>query len=406
MSGQDAVPEIILHMLTDGGDDVREIGLQKLPDRAASVHHVLPDHHSEPVTVIIPPGGLDFHVFPDHVEAELLHFPDIEDHGLVRRGRHQALRPVPLIQHTMEEIRGAVQRKAGPSFPVGSCSEGTHPEVSPDLIHSGTQPEMVQERIFRRPEMRGRHRDPELHAGSSVKMDLGSISLTKIRLRILIPMKACRGIFRFVTVRPGTFKPENHLSLNIFRKSQLKLRSLFRRSGRDPDPCDMLSRDYLHPDRLPDAALGVVIHAARLQRLLSPAGMACIRIIPHRHHQFIVPGADMVRDVNAERQVAIPVLSRFFPVPPDDAALIHRAEMKQEAHSRRQGKARDPAPVPQDFPWKQGPLYPGPPGLWGERYQDLSVRRSHFFPRLPDAVVPPSVQAGPVFPHHLRPRVL
>ncbi|MNP86143.1 hypothetical protein D3C76_1862050 [compost metagenome] len=58
--------------------------MQMVPAPAA-VNHVLPDNQSEPVAMIVPPGGFDFNMLPHHVEAEPLHGFDIISQCLVTR---------------------------------------------------------------------------------------------------------------------------------------------------------------------------------------------------------------------------------------------------------------------------------------------------------------------------------
>ena len=70
-----------------------------------AVYHILPDEHAQLVAVVVKTLGLDFGVFAQHVEAELLHPRNIGDQRFIRRCGVEAFRPVALIQHTRLKIR-------------------------------------------------------------------------------------------------------------------------------------------------------------------------------------------------------------------------------------------------------------------------------------------------------------
>ena len=52
-------------------------GLQNLVHGASAVDHVLPDHHAQAVTVPVPPGRFNLHVFAQHVEAQFFHLGNV-----------------------------------------------------------------------------------------------------------------------------------------------------------------------------------------------------------------------------------------------------------------------------------------------------------------------------------------
>ena len=102
----------------------------------------------------------------------------------------------------------------------------------------------------------------------------------------------------------------------------------------------MNGRHLFHPDRLPDAALCGVEHAAPLQFLLSsalPGGIAQI-LYPDEKLKGDGGGVRPIRagprqkrrDIQTEGQIAAGVRACFFPVYVNDAALVHRSKMQEK----------------------------------------------------------------------------
>ena len=83
---------------------------------AAAVGHVLPYQHPQPVAMVIPAQGLHLHMLAQSVEAQLLHGPDVIDHGFIAGRGVQAVRPIALIQHPVEKEGLAVEKQAGNAF--------------------------------------------------------------------------------------------------------------------------------------------------------------------------------------------------------------------------------------------------------------------------------------------------
>lgn len=83
----------------------RQIGDEPVFIGGTAVYHILPDEHAQLVAVVVKTLGLDFGVFAQHVEAELLHPRNIGDQRFIRRCGVEAFRPVALIQHTRLKIR-------------------------------------------------------------------------------------------------------------------------------------------------------------------------------------------------------------------------------------------------------------------------------------------------------------
>ena len=163
LPGQHPVVAVIAQMPSQSRNSCRQIGFQKLMYGAAPVDHILPDHHADTVTVPVPSFGLDLHMLAQHVKSKFLHLCNIKDQGLIRRGRHQALRPVSLVQHSMKEVGAAVEQQAGSAFFVCSHAEAAHGKIALNQILPSLNPKAVEDGIFRTPELRIINRDPHLH---------------------------------------------------------------------------------------------------------------------------------------------------------------------------------------------------------------------------------------------------
>ena len=94
-----------------------------------AIHHILPDEHPKPVTMIIPPVRLNLGMLTQHIEAKGFHLKDVVHHRLIRWRGIQAIRIIPLIKHTVMVIRHSVQKQ--PDDPFGIFLDGylSHGEV-------------------------------------------------------------------------------------------------------------------------------------------------------------------------------------------------------------------------------------------------------------------------------------
>ena len=119
----------------------------------------------------------------------------------------------------------------------------------------------------------------------------------------------------------------------------------------------MVLRHCLQPDRLPDSALGAVIHSAGLQGLLSATGRPLVGVIPDTHLQHIASGPDSFCHIKGKGQIAIAMSADSGSIPPDNAALIHRAEMKNESLPPGDFQIPDLFPVPEFLPGLEGSLH-------------------------------------------------
>ena len=76
----------------------------------AAVYHVLKDRHAVYIAVVIKDVRLDLNMLAEHIEAQLLHFKYIVPPSRLVSGEKDTVRPIPLIQQSVEEIRSAVEK--------------------------------------------------------------------------------------------------------------------------------------------------------------------------------------------------------------------------------------------------------------------------------------------------------
>ena len=146
-----------------------QIGDEPVLIGCAAADHVLPDQHPQPVAVIIPSLRLHLYMLSKHVEAQLLHGDDIEYKRLVAGSGVQAVRPVALIQHAGLKIGTVVQKN--PPQPISVCLHiaFSHGKIAFHPVLFRLHRQVVEERIFRRPWMKGRKRDGRLFSGGKGK---------------------------------------------------------------------------------------------------------------------------------------------------------------------------------------------------------------------------------------------
>ena len=119
----------------------------------ATVYHVLPDDHSKTVAMIIPSCSLDFYMLTDHVEAEIFHGLDIIDQRFIRWRSVKSVRPVSLIQDSIQKKWFMVQAEAGKSFFIRFDGKGTHCKIAGDFIFACLYLNCIKIRIIRIPGM-------------------------------------------------------------------------------------------------------------------------------------------------------------------------------------------------------------------------------------------------------------
>ena len=118
----------------------------------AAVDHVLPHQHSQPVAVIVPAHRLQFYMLSKHVEAELFHLCDVEDHRLVAGRSIQPVGPVTLVQKPVVEIGFVIQFKAHHARVVLAHRKLAHSEIGNDDVLVHDDDKVVKRGILGRPQ--------------------------------------------------------------------------------------------------------------------------------------------------------------------------------------------------------------------------------------------------------------
>ena len=202
----------------------------------AAVHHILPDQHPQPVTMVVPAQRLHLDVLSQHIKAQPFHFGDVMDHRFIGGSGVIAVAPVALIQKTVVEIGTAVQQQAGQSLLVPPDAEGTHPEVAFHPVAAWQDDgNIVKERVLRAPQPQRLRREGQ-------GQFTGCIGLSRSHHFSL-----------FLHGDPGIF--------GDIRRQRKMNGSGFRPRG-DAQRAQVVFRDALHPNRLPDTGLRRVPYAA------------------------------------------------------------------------------------------------------------------------------------------------
>ena len=318
-----------------------------------------------------------------HIKAQRLHLLDIIDERFVRGRRHQALRPVALVQNAVKEIRLSVEQKARCPFRVFSDAKRAHGKIALDHIYSRLDPQGIELRVFGAPQAGLRDRN----AGGD-----------------FVPERERDPFLALIDKDPRL-----RAVLRLSAESHLQLHRLLFRIRRDLQLSEINFRDRLQPRRLPDAALRVIEHAARLQGLLAAALFSLIRVVPDKNLQFIGAGLHKLRDVKRKREITVSVAPDFMAVPVHRAALIHRAEVKEEPSALRKMQIFKLFPVPERLSRQERPAHAGPLCLRRKRDQYCAVgfspRRLSRVCAPADPVLPPAVETDPILPLQLRPGV-
>ena len=110
-------------------------------------------------------------MFPDHIETQVLHGADIEDHGLIAGSCIEALRPVALVQNPVEKVGLIVEKKLRLLFLVQSQGKFPHGEIAVDRVGFGDDLHFIKEGILRTPGAEIRQRNiPDKFALTSGKV--------------------------------------------------------------------------------------------------------------------------------------------------------------------------------------------------------------------------------------------
>ncbi len=150
-----AVPAVLngnVHGVKKGG----KVGDEPVAVGAAAAYHILPHQHSQPVAVIVPALRLYFDMLAKHIEAQLLHGPDIINKCLITGRGVKAVRPVALIQDAGLHIRPVIQEDTAQAVAVGLDIAFAHGKIAFHPVIPHFQGCVIKEGIFRGPGVESR----------------------------------------------------------------------------------------------------------------------------------------------------------------------------------------------------------------------------------------------------------
>ena len=374
-----------------GLQHIGQVGDEPQVVSAAAVHHVLPDHKAQPVAVVVPALRLDLGVLAQQIESQRFHLAQLPLHRRIGRRGIQALRPVALVQQAVEQDGLSVQAEAqhAPRIrltaPLAQGKVAVHGVelLLPSL--RGAHGQVIQKRGIRAPRKEMFLRDVQRHLAVPVRF---------VAAPVLGNGHAAgphHGPQVHRTAGHGSMGSHGHGAGIVVR--------------RDRERLDVVFRYTLHPDRLPDAALGRIEHAAGLQGLLAPGLRAAVRGVLHGHPQAVAARiVELGGDIQCEGPVAAPMAAHQMAVHLHRTGIVHRAEVQQHPapFSRRGSKG---AVVVQPLAGLQGAAHAG--GLCFRRvgHQNAAVPRSGVFCCLSNGVLPQAVQVLIAVPAHSRARI-
>ena len=100
-----------------------------------TIGHVLPDDHAKAIAGVIPARRLDLDMLADHVTANLFGVFDVKQHGFLRRGSVEPFGKVALVERTKLKDGFIVEREAPETVFIARFAKFAHAEVAADLIH-------------------------------------------------------------------------------------------------------------------------------------------------------------------------------------------------------------------------------------------------------------------------------
>ena len=162
--------------------------------------------------------------------------------------------------------------------------------------------------------------------------------------------------------------------------------------------------DPLHPDTLPDAALGGIENASPLQGLFSPGLASCLGKILYPKDELVILRKKEGRDVSLEGQIAAFVGQSFMTVDKESAQIVHGSKMQKKSFPRMKsglihGKR---SAVPEIFIRPKLSSNAGEGGLRGEGDQNVPFISGGGFAVPGNGIVPAAVEADAGLTHHLR----
>ena len=354
----------------------------------AAVHHVLPDDEAQLIAVVIPPLRLDLRVFAQQIEAQFLDGLQFMHHRRVGRRGIQALRPVALVEQTVQQEGPVVQAEAQHTLCIGRTAPLPQGEIAVHRVEAlflplgRTDGQVVEEGAVRAPweEMLlwdvQRHRAIPVGLVAAPVLCDGHAAGPHHRPEVHRPAGLCRA------------GPDGHGPGVVVRGDGQRL--------------DVVVRHPLQPDGLPDAALGRVEHPAGFQRLFAPGLHPGPGGVLHSHPQAVVVGVQGLGDVERKGPVAAPVAAHQMPVDLHGAGVVHGTEVEQHPapETGRRGKA-----AVEPLAGLKGPPHAGSPRLRGIGHEDVALPLPGQLRRLRDGELPQTVQGFEAVPPQGRARV-
>ena len=292
---------------------------------AAARGHVLPDEHAQPVAERIEARLLHFEVHAQQVEAKFAHRADVKLERLLRRWRHEAVRPVALVEHATQEDGRAVQVDARHTLPVGTNLDRAKGTVAAHAVRIEGELQVVEVRVARTPEpwsLDGQH---ELH--------------------VLLSPHEGGGTGHLPTV---VHKARDKLARTL--DTDEKGHTPLVRAGVHAQLHHMRRRHDLEPGITPDAALGRIPYAAAGAALLSAQLRPGVGRVEDADGELVLLArAHRIRNVSREGQVGPRVLGDAHPVDVDAACPVDGIKMQDQALARVKGWRVELAAIPQQL---------------------------------------------------------
>ena len=120
--------------------------------------------------------------------------------------------------------------------------------------------------------------------------------------------------------------------------------------GRVADGLDVVVRNPLAPDGLPDAALRGVPDAAVLQALLTARELGGFQIVPRLHDELVFTRMQKCREVGGKGRVATYMLQDILTVAEDFCPLVAGADVQKQPLPRRDRRDRQRSAIPENLP--------------------------------------------------------
>ena len=289
---------------------------------AAAAYHILPYQHSQPVAVIVPALRLYFDMLSEHIEAKILHGPDVINKCFVAGGGVQAVGPVALIQDAGLHIGAVIQENTAQAVAAGLDIAFAHGKITfhPVILHF--QGCMVKEGILRGPGMETRQGQDCLPVrGKGTDTHCAGGLFAGCGTRRIVPVLSV--LLRF---RPDRTADWPSLSAAAGSNPYAAAGTVIIRHKMDRRNIGI--GDKLKPYGLPDAALGSIKHTSLIKLLLSSAVTGGITVIPHAHQKLVGGFFGNIRYIQCEGKISARVLPRRFPINKYGTFLIHSAEME------------------------------------------------------------------------------